>query len=92
MYFWMTASSMPPSARMSARPDSLHEIGGALHDALHSGLADEHVMRLLGEHEARGARERVEAALGERLELVLAVAVGEHREAEEDPASRGSAR
>src|SRR5262249_10217734 len=46
-------------------------------------LADEHVVRLLREHEARRARERVEAALREGEELVLAVAVGEEREHEE---------
>ncbi len=46
-------------------------------------LADEHVVRLLGQHEAARARERVEAGLGERAELVLAVAVGEVREHEE---------
>src|SRR5581483_5654998 len=40
-------------------------------------------MCFLGEHEAGGARERIEAAFGERLELIFAVAVGEHRETEE---------
>src|SRR5947208_2422242 len=58
-------------------------LGGALDDAAHAALADEHVVRLLGEHEAAGARQRVEARLGEREQLVLAVAVGEGREHEE---------
>ena len=40
-------------------------------------------MRLLGQHEAAGARERIEARLGQRAELKLAVAVGEEREHEE---------
>ena len=41
------------------------------------------MMRLLGQHEAAGARERIEARLGQRAELKLAVAVGEEREHEE---------
>ncbi|HEY1943123.1 MAG TPA: benzoyl-CoA 2,3-epoxidase subunit BoxB, partial [Roseiarcus sp.] len=45
-----------------------------------AGLADEHVVRLLGQHEAAGARERIEAGLGEAFELHLAVAVGEEGE------------
>ncbi len=40
-------------------------------------------MRFLGQHEPRRARERVEAGLGERAELILAVAVGEIGEHEE---------
>ena len=46
-------------------------------------LAHEHVVRLLGQHEAAGARQRIEARFGERGELVLAVAVGEVGEHEE---------
>ena len=46
-------------------------------------LAHEHVVRFLGEHEARGARERIERALGQREQLRLAVPVREHREGEE---------
>ncbi|HEX8145974.1 MAG TPA: hypothetical protein VF591_02135, partial [Pyrinomonadaceae bacterium] len=61
----------------------LHQLRGAADDAPHAGLADEEVVRLLRQHELAGARERLEARLGERRELVLAVAVGEHREAEE---------
>src|SRR6185437_5880907 len=41
----------------------LHQVSGALHDALHAGLADEHVMGLFSKHEAGCARERIEAAL-----------------------------
>ena len=40
-------------------------------------------MRFLGEHEARRPRERIEARLGERAQLVFAVAIGEIREHEE---------
>jgi len=50
------------------------------HDAPDAGLADEQVMRFLGEHEAARPRQRIEAALGEARELILAVAVGEVRE------------
>ncbi len=48
-------------------------------------LADEHVVRLLGQHEAAGARERIEARLRQAFQLHLAVAVrevGEHEEGE----------
>ena len=40
-------------------------------------------MRFFGQHEAAGARQRIEAAFGERCELHLAVAVGEEGEHEE---------
>ena len=61
----------------------LHRLAGALHDAGDAGLAHEHVVRFLGQHEAAGARERIEAGLRQRLELHLAVAVGEKGEHEE---------
>ena len=61
----------------------LHRLAGALHDAADAGLADEHVMRLFGQHEAAGARQRIEAGLRERVQLHLAVAVGEIGEHEE---------
>ena len=60
-----------------------HRLAGALNDALHAGLADEHVVRFLGQHEAAGARQRIEARLRQRRQLHLAVAVGEEREHEE---------
>src|SRR5207253_1253672 len=50
----------------------LHHLERALDDAADAGLADEHVMRFLGEHELAGARQRIEAALGQALELELA--------------------
>ena len=76
------------------RPDSLdvirivdagcfHCLGGALDDAGDAGLADEHVVGFFGEHESAGAREWIEAGLGEGGELHLAVAVGEEGEHEE---------
>ena len=55
----------------------LHHFAGALQDARDAGLADEHVMRLLRQHEAGRARQRIEAGFGQRAELELAVAVGE---------------
>ncbi len=57
-----------------------HRLTGALDDARDTVLTDEHVERFLGQHEAAGARQRVEARLRQRLELHLAVAVGEERE------------
>jgi len=61
----------------------LHELGGALDGALHARRADEHVVRLLLQHELAGSRKRVERRLLQRPQLVLAVAVGEVREHEE---------
>ncbi len=61
----------------------LHGLAGSLDDAPDAGLADEHVVRLLGEHEAASPRQRIEARLGEAFELHLAVAVGEEGEHEE---------
>src|SRR5262245_60930922 len=40
-------------------------------------------MRLFGQHELAGSRQRIESALSQRLELELAVAIGEVREHEE---------
>src|SRR5215470_7085221 len=57
-----------------------HQFAGALHHASDARLADEEMMRFLGEHEAARARERIEAALGQARKLVLAVAIGEVRE------------
>src|SRR5215510_6696536 len=54
-----------------------HELARALHHPADSGLAHEEMMRLLREHEAAGARQGVEAALGEARQLILAVAIGE---------------
>ena len=58
----------------------LHRLAGALQGAADAGLAHEHVVRFLGEHEAAGARQRIEARLRQAFELHLAVAVGEERE------------
>ena len=55
----------------------IHDVAGAFDNARHAGLTDKHVVRFLGQHEARGARQRVEARLGQGVQLVLAVAVGE---------------
>jgi hypothetical protein len=41
------------------------------------------VVRFLGQHEAAGARQRIEAGLRQRVQLHLAVAVGEVGEHEE---------
>ena len=75
---------MPPILRTSPEnPDFLHQLASALENAGDAGLADEHVMRFFGEHEARRARQRIERAFRQRQQLRLAVAVGEHREGEE---------
>jgi hypothetical protein len=82
------------------RPDALdvgrigdaglhHRVAGALDRAAHARLADEHVVRLFREHEAAGARERIEARLREAFQLHLAVTVGEEREHEEREPVRG---
>ena len=67
----------------SSMPACLHRLAGALHRAADAGLADEHVVRLFGQHEAAGARQRIEARLRQAFELHLAVAVGEEGEHEE---------
>jgi hypothetical protein len=47
-------------------------------------------MRLFGQHEAAGARQRIEAGLRQRVQLHLAIAVGEIGEHEErQPVRRG---
>jgi hypothetical protein len=60
-----------------------HELRRAPNRAREPRLADEQVVRFLGQHEARGARERREGAFGQGAQLVLAVAVGVGRETEE---------
>ena len=45
----------------------LHRAAGLFHDAADAGLAHEHVVRFLGEHEPGGAGERIEARLRQRL-------------------------
>src|SRR5207237_10315304 len=57
-----------------------HQLTGERHDASDARLDDEEVVSFLGEHEAARAGQRIEPALGEARELVLAVAVGEVRE------------
>ncbi len=44
---------------------SRHHVGGPLHDAADAGLADEHVMCFLGQHEPARARQRIEPRLGQ---------------------------
>ena len=74
---------MPPCARASSFGSRFMSSAVRATMRRMPRLADRQVVRLLGQHEAAGARERVEARLGERRELVLAVAVGERGEAEE---------
>src|ERR1700733_9391312 len=59
-----------------------HQLTSAADDAAHSRFADEEMMRLLGQHEAAGARQRIESRLGQARQLILAVAIGEMREHE----------
>ena len=66
-----------------------HELAGALDDAHDARLAHEHVVRLLGEHEAARARQRIEAALGQAGQLILPVPIGEEAEHEEGQPVRG---
>ena len=47
-----------------------------------AALANEHVMRLFGEHKFRGARERIKRTFGECAELKFTVAIREVREHE----------
>ena len=42
-----------------------HRLAGSLHHAADAGFADEHVMGFFGEHESAGARQRIEAGLGQ---------------------------
>ena len=58
---------------------------GALDHPADAGLADEHVVGFLGQHELARPGQRIEAAFGQAVELELAVPVlevGEHEEAE----------
>ena len=60
-----------------------HHFRRPLRDPADAGVADEHVVRLFGQHEAAGPGERIEAGFRQRRELVLAVAIGEEGEHEE---------
>src|SRR5215831_4265923 len=66
-----------------------HQFARALDDTHDARLAHEHVVGFLGEHEATRARERIEAALGQARQLVLAVAIGEEAEHEVGEPVRG---
>ena len=66
-----------------ADPGGPHRLAGSLHHAADAGFADEHVVRFLRQHEAAGARQGIEAGLRQRVQLHLAVAVGEVGEHEE---------
>ena len=55
----------------------VHDFAGAGDDPRDARLANEHVMRFFGQHEFRGAGERIETAFGQRAQLELAVAIGE---------------
>ena len=61
----------------------VHDLAGPLHNAADAGLANEHVVRFLGQHEAAGARQGIEGGFRESGQLVLAVAVGEKGKHEE---------
>ena len=84
MNFWIVGEvDAAELAHVLREARLLHQLAGALEDARDAGLADEHVVRFLGQHEPRRARQRIERALRQRQQLRLAVAVGEHREHEE---------
>src|SRR5271165_3667877 len=59
-----------------------HQLASSVYDPADSRFADEKMMRLLGQHETAGARQRIESRFGQARKLVLAVAVGEMREHE----------
>ena len=73
---------MSPGAieRIVARADARHLVVGTGRDTpdpADARLADEHVVRFIGQHELAGACQRIETGFGQRAELVLSVAVGE---------------
>ena len=74
--------AMRADARRIVGAELLHHFQRALDHAADAGLADEHVVRLLREHESARAGEGIKCAFGKALQLVLAVAVGEVGEAE----------
>src|ERR1700722_15566005 len=59
-----------------------HQLAGAVNHPADARLADEQVMRLLGQHEAAGPREWIKSRFGQARELILAVAIREMREHE----------
>src|SRR5579862_3689968 len=63
-------------------PVLFHQLASAADDPADSRFADEQMMRLFGQHEAAGPRQRIEARFGQARELILAVAIGEMREHE----------
>ena len=71
------------AAHVARIPRLAQQLAGALENAPHAAFADEHVVGLFGQHEPGGPGQRIERALGQRQQLRLAVAVGEHREGEE---------
>src|SRR5579863_1298672 len=66
----------------SVRVVLFHQLACATDYSAYARFADEKVVRLFGQHEAAGARQRIEARFGQARELILAVAVGEMREHE----------
>ena len=60
-----------------------HQLDRALDHPAHARGPDEHVVRLLLEHEVARARQRIERRLAQRCQLIFAVAVGEVGEHEE---------
>ena len=55
----------------------IHHRSGARQHARDAAFAHEHVVRLFGEHEFRGACERIECTFGKRAKLKFPVAIGE---------------
>src|SRR5256886_17335053 len=58
----------------------LHHLASPLNNAANSRLADKHMVRFLGQHEAAGSRQRIEAGFRQGAELEFTVPVGEERE------------
>src|SRR6266436_6517032 len=59
-----------------------HQLASSRDYAAHSRFANEQVRRLFGQHEAAGARERIESRFGQARKLILAVAIREMRKHE----------
>ena len=68
---------------MTERRHKEDEVARIRHNAVDAGLANEHVVRFPGQHEAAGARQGIEGGFCESGQLVLAVAVGEKGKHEE---------
>src|SRR5437868_6891431 len=61
----------------------LHQLRRAPDNTAQASVSDEHVMRFFGEHELARSSQWFETGFRQSRKLILAVAIGEHREGEE---------